>query len=280
MLKSRRLLLFQSIAVLPDDDDVCRRCTFHESSLLLFFARLITPSAFPAHVSQCTRRMNEMNEKAGKQAAQWGIQGWPLTIAGFEHAMRKWRAKLFHHGVQLGHGNRVTNIRYAGDPMLVATSANDDLYVGNFGSGVCSLRLKPELGEGKKIDNISVGQFWVCWCLWRNAASNSCWISAPILGQSLTGNFLARKDMEFSHRLQVAWNKFQKYKDTLLNKNISLVVRLKLFDTVVSPAMFSTDKGLLAETWCRAKAHASFYSWVGSNSWWPELAGHYGANES
>ena len=26
--------------------------------------------------------------------------------AGLEHAMRKWKFKLFHHGVQLGHGNR------------------------------------------------------------------------------------------------------------------------------------------------------------------------------
>ena len=40
------------------------------------------------------------------------------------------------------------------------------------------------------------------------------------------------------------------------------------------------DKGLLAKTWCRAKTNASVYSWVGSNSWWPQLAGHYGANES
>ena len=28
------------------------------------------------------------------------------------------------------------------------------------------------------------------------------------LGRNLTANFLARRDMEFSHRLQVAWNKF------------------------------------------------------------------------
>ena len=92
------------------------------------------------------------------------------------------------------------------------------------------------------------------------------------LGRNLTANFLARRDMEFAHRLQVAWNKFRKYKHVLLNKHISLVLRLKLFDAVVSPAMlfglatFAADKGLLAETWCRAKAHASFYSWVGSNS--------------
>ena len=37
--------------------------------------------------------------------------------------------------------------------------------------------------------------------------------------------------------LQVAWNKFRKYRHMLLNKHVSLVLRLKLFDAVVSPAM-------------------------------------------
>ena len=52
-----------------------------------------------------------------------------LFNAGLEHAMRKWKAKLFHHGVQLGHGNRLTNIRYADDLMLFATSSKDLIYM-------------------------------------------------------------------------------------------------------------------------------------------------------
>ena len=43
--------------------------------------------------------------------------------------------------------------------------------------------------------------------------------------------------MEFAHRLPVASNKFHKYKHILLNKDIPLVLRMKLFDAVVSPAM-------------------------------------------
>ena len=58
------------------------------------------------------------------------------------------------------------------------------------------------------------------------------------LGRNLNGNFLARRNSEFAHRLQVAWNKFHKYKHILLlNKHVSLVLWLKLFDAVVSPAM-------------------------------------------
>ena len=52
-----------------------------------------------------------------------------LFNAGLEHAMRKWKAKLLHHGVQLGHGNRLTNIRYADDLMLFATSSEDLIYM-------------------------------------------------------------------------------------------------------------------------------------------------------
>ena len=35
----------------------------------------------------------------------------------------------FHHGVQLGHGTRLTNIRYADDLMMFATSSNDLIYM-------------------------------------------------------------------------------------------------------------------------------------------------------
>ena len=57
------------------------------------------------------------------------------------------------------------------------------------------------------------------------------------LGRNLSGNFLARRNYDFAHRWQVAWNKFHKYKQTILNKYVFWVLRLKLFDAVVSPAM-------------------------------------------
>ena len=56
------------------------------------------------------------------------------------------------------------------------------------------------------------------------------------LGRNLRGNFLARRKSEFAHRLQ-AWSTFHKYTHILLNKHVSLVLRLKLFDALVSPAM-------------------------------------------
>ena len=73
--------------------------------------------------------------------------------------------------------------------------------------------------------------------MWRNGTGYSCRNSAQILGRNFSGIFLTRRNSEFAHRLQVAWNKFHKYKHILLNKHVSLVLRLKLFDAVVSPAM-------------------------------------------
>ena len=42
---------------------------------------------------------------------------------GFEHAMRRWKLKLRHHGILLTEGRqRLTNIRYADDIMIFAKS--------------------------------------------------------------------------------------------------------------------------------------------------------------
>ena len=39
------------------------------------------------------------------------------------------KPSLVHHGVQFGHGSRLTNIRYADDLMLFPTSSNDLIYM-------------------------------------------------------------------------------------------------------------------------------------------------------
>ena len=134
----------------------CRRTTAtRRSTLLLHFVVEILRQTGSVH--GCEGLTIERGVKHGDVIS-------PILFnAGLEHAMRKWKAKLFHHGVQLGHGNRLTNIRYADDLMLFAASSNDLIYlikyVGNFGSGACSLRLATELGEDTNFDNVSVGHF-------------------------------------------------------------------------------------------------------------------------
>ena len=58
------------------------------------------------------------------------------------------------------------------------------------------------------------------------------------LGRNLSGNFLARRNSEFEPIVcRLLGTNFTNTKHILLNKHVSLVLRLKLFDAVVSPAM-------------------------------------------
>ena len=57
------------------------------------------------------------------------------------------------------------------------------------------------------------------------------------LGRLLPGNLENRSETEIQHRLQSAWYNFHKHQRTLVNKNVSVKLRLKLFDAAVSPCI-------------------------------------------
>ena len=57
------------------------------------------------------------------------------------------------------------------------------------------------------------------------------------LGRYLCGILENRSIIEIAHRTQCAWQKFGRHSNTLLNKNVSIKLRLKLFDSVVSPSV-------------------------------------------
>ena len=59
------------------------------------------------------------------------------------------------------------------------------------------------------------------------------------LGRKFPGNLNGRTEVELMYRIQCAWGKFHQHKLILLNKHVSLRLRLKLFHATVSPtAMF------------------------------------------
>ena len=132
----------------------------------------------------------------------------------------------------------MANIRYPDDLMLFATSSNDLIYmleplIPNLAA--CGLQLNS--AKNKNFDNVSAesSEFVdVCGEMVQVIHAETGY---KYLSRNLDGNFLATTNSEFAHHLQVAWNKFQKYKRTLLNKHVSLVLRLQLFDAMVSPAM-------------------------------------------
>ena len=43
--------------------------------------------------------------------------------------------------------------------------------------------------------------------------------------------------VDIQHRSQIAWMKFNEHRDTLLNRHVSLRLRLKLFDSVITPTI-------------------------------------------
>ncbi|CAE8618526.1 unnamed protein product [Polarella glacialis] len=57
------------------------------------------------------------------------------------------------------------------------------------------------------------------------------------LGRHLTGNLGIRSTAEFAHRVQCAWGKFHKHRPALMNKRVSIKLRLELFQSVVSPCV-------------------------------------------
>ena len=58
------------------------------------------------------------------------------------------------------------------------------------------------------------------------------------LGRCLSGVFENRSIIEIAHRIQCGWQKYGRYASTLLNKNESMKLRLKLFDSVVKFLLF------------------------------------------
>ena len=47
------------------------------------------------------------------------------------------------------------------------------------------------------------------------------------LGRSLCGSWARRHVVEFNHRVQLAWNKFHRHRRVLVNKHVSIKLRMK-----------------------------------------------------
>ena len=57
------------------------------------------------------------------------------------------------------------------------------------------------------------------------------------LGRQLCLHPDLRCDIEINHRVKIAWMKFHQHSKWLLNRHVSLRQRLKLFRSIISPAL-------------------------------------------
>ena len=62
-------------------------------------------------------------------------------------------------------------------------------------------------------------------------------VNHKYLGRYLWGEFSFRESVEINHRIKCGWYAFGKHAGTLCNRNISIKLRLKLFDAVVTPTI-------------------------------------------
>ena len=141
-------------------------------------------------------------------------------------------------GLHVGCTERLTNVRYADDLVLFAKSwcelvrmleiLIDELH----GIGLALNPSKTKLFTTFGVDTPTLievaGHFLEV--VTRQE-------SHKYLGKMLSGNFTERKVADLAYRKKCAWNKFHKFKHILLNKHISLRLRLKFFDSVISPTI-------------------------------------------
>ena len=75
-----------------------------------------------------------------------------------------------------------------------------------------------------------------------------CEKSHKYLGKFLNATSI-RSHLELQHRIKVAWHSFHKHRRWLLNRNVPIQLRLRLFSSVVTPsALFATSMLSLTRT--------------------------------
>ena len=132
---------------------------------------------------------------------------------------------------------RLTNTRYADDVMLFGKSAEEIIHmtellieelpkVGLHSNGTKTKILTSDPPEYAFLDiGGDMGEI----------IGNSC--THKYLGRNLPGDLAQRGRIEITYRIQVAWFKFRKHTRVFTNKQISVKLRLKLFDIVITPSI-------------------------------------------
>ena len=161
-----------------------------------------------------------------------------LFNAALECAWRKWRGKCEHHGIAMGHRERLTNIRYVDDLMLYARSwpaLVGMIKILSWELHHIGLQLnaaKSKIFTTKSLDHptyVEVSQDLVH--VLHEGSSHK------FLGRHIPGNLRQRGRVELHHRKTIASAKFNEHRTILTNKHVSLKLRLKFFKAVFTPAM-------------------------------------------
>ena len=161
-----------------------------------------------------------------------------LFNAGLECAFRRWKIRLHDHGILLASDiERLSNLRYADDMMIFAKSAEELVQMMEWlveelsfiGLELNTSKTKVLCTLNNVEDFLDIGGNFV-----EVLSGNKC---HKYLGRHLSGDLKNRGIVECKHRIQVAWYNFHKHQKVLTNGNISMKLRLKLFEATVTPCL-------------------------------------------
>ena len=188
-------------------------------------------------------------------------QGDPLSSLLFnallERVMSKAKCKFLEkkYGIQLGATDetRLTNLRFADDVLLTGRSLKqvcEMLHIVQVETQECGLELHPDKTKIISSTNRENRP--------RNKFVQVGDMKIEVLGRAFTIKYLGRQitfeephTKELSNRIKCAWAKFVQHKEELTKKQYSLADRLRLFESIVSPAVLYGS-----ETWTLTKEMA------------------------
>lgn len=160
-----------------------------------------------------------------------------LFNAALESAMRSWKEKVSNKGVPVGNQHILTNIRYADDLMIYATSSEELVQMLEaLVQELQAIGLHLNSKKSKILTTSSQGPMMI------EVAGELVevlygQVAHKYLGRKIPGDLRSRNSVEVAHRIRCAWAKFCQHRDVLTDKNVSLSSRLRLFATVVSPCV-------------------------------------------
>ena len=199
-----------------------------------------------------------------------------LFNAVLEDAIRKWNLKLTNEGLRLGQDTRLTNLRYADDIMIFATSREELVSMVEMLVQELSLIGLQLNGTKTKVLTTSTLQetSYVEICGTMVAILHGG-MTHKYLGRKFPGNLNSRTEVEIMHRIQCAWHKFHQHKLILYD----IVEQTRFSQTaveIISCNCFSDSNVWFVFTGAHAKTFAQIgrgttadgevYCWLGSHT--------------
>ena len=165
-----------------------------------------------------------------------------LFNCALENAIAEWKGQLREHGFALDNNpatERLTNVRFADDLLIFAKSTQEAVQmIESLVRVLETYGLELNVKKTKMLSTEVEGAE----AMYVDTEAGFVEVVAEgrvhkYLGRAWSGCLRERGDAAVNHRIACAWTKFRSLEQTLTNRNVSIGLRLKLFDATVTPAL-------------------------------------------